>query len=962
MANELLRVRDATPVGKLWAHRFVKRRPELQTRFSRKYDYQRAKCEDPAIIGPWFGLVRNTKTKYGIVDDDTYNFDETGFMMGVILAGMVVTTSDGRARAKLAQPGNREWSTVIQAVSALGWPVPPFIILAGQHHLANWYQECELPADWRIATTDNGWTTNEGPYRLLILDGHESHHSTEFELYCKEHNIITLCMPPHSSHILQPLDVGCFGPLKQAYGHQVEALMRMHITHVSKLEFLCAFRDAFFASMTEKNIQGGFAGAGLVPYDPQRVLSKLDVRLRTPTPPQTPIEIQLPWVSKTPQNAYEASSQSKHIKTRISTHQNSSPTSVLAAMDKFERGTTAMMHQVALLRAEVSSLRKANEGLSKRRRAKKTRIRLGGSLTIQDAQDLVDQKDLDEQIQKEERQSEQPEDIAEPARLVLQERLIVEGTSTAYRMDQSVTSPLKSSIVFERVQPETAPQHVFYLVHPPHAQYRTDKPAYYMTAVATPALGNMRLAPSKQHLQRPSFTGMLSPGRTSSHAPLFAAAEVEQRVNDSSMETSSTCLGAEPQVHPEAPKSFAPTLNDAPLLPTGFPDVLDSSTAWKATDFAEHSQFILRLKDVDIREAEKALEHFKALGLDGDLMSREAFPLPSLGPKLDGFRLNLHDGTGYEFRGLNSQKYVAEDLAILYLGIKCYIVNRRERQNAKNKMLVHIIADDSYDAGANYHRHSTAPITAHDEEGDNIITCATRGNASPRERYVIASADNGYTKPDASAGPRVRCRTVPSSTRQYNPMEASSSIEIERSIGVVSAQIGYGNHIPPGVAVHMWGDVGVTFRRIERSDGAHFRVVYRNSPLHGNMMTFATAFLPNYTADKRTLYVYALAFAETQIQHLANVLAHEVGHILGFRHEFAIEEEKLLHSVTLGSRNPNSIMCYHPDASRFKVTPQDRDEMKSFYGLSSANYAGLQVIEHIPDGPPPSAVEAEARA
>jgi triosephosphate isomerase len=61
------------------------------------------------------------------------------------------------------------------------------------------------------------------------------------------------------------------------------------------------------------------------------------------------------------------------------------------------------MHQVALLRAEVSSLRTVNEALSKRRRAKKTRVRLGGSLTIQDAQDLLDQKDIDKQIKKEER-------------------------------------------------------------------------------------------------------------------------------------------------------------------------------------------------------------------------------------------------------------------------------------------------------------------------------------------------------------------------------------------------------------------------------------------------------------------------------------------------------------------------------------------------------------------------------
>jgi len=63
------------------------------------------------------------------------------------------------------------------------------------------------------------------------------------------------------------------------------------------------------------------------------------------------------------------------------------------------------MHEVALLRTEVSALRKANKGLSKRRRAKKTRIRLGGSLTIQKAQDLLDQKAVGEQLAQEGRRN-----------------------------------------------------------------------------------------------------------------------------------------------------------------------------------------------------------------------------------------------------------------------------------------------------------------------------------------------------------------------------------------------------------------------------------------------------------------------------------------------------------------------------------------------------------------------------
>ena len=62
MANHLLRERDAPPVGQLWAHRFVKRQPELRTRYTRRYDYQRAKCEDPKVISEWFALIRNVNT------------------------------------------------------------------------------------------------------------------------------------------------------------------------------------------------------------------------------------------------------------------------------------------------------------------------------------------------------------------------------------------------------------------------------------------------------------------------------------------------------------------------------------------------------------------------------------------------------------------------------------------------------------------------------------------------------------------------------------------------------------------------------------------------------------------------------------------------------------------------------------------------------------------------------------
>ena len=72
-----------------------------------------------------------------------------------------MTGSERRGRLKAVQPGNCEWATLIQAINAAGWAVPPFLILAGQYHLSAWYEEAGILRDWAIAVSDNGWTTNK---------------------------------------------------------------------------------------------------------------------------------------------------------------------------------------------------------------------------------------------------------------------------------------------------------------------------------------------------------------------------------------------------------------------------------------------------------------------------------------------------------------------------------------------------------------------------------------------------------------------------------------------------------------------------------------------------------------------------------------------------------------------------------------------------------------------------------
>ncbi|APA08524.1 hypothetical protein sscle_04g032940 [Sclerotinia sclerotiorum 1980 UF-70] len=367
MANYILESRGAKRVGKLWAHRFVKRCTKLKTRFSRVYDFQRALCEDPKLIEEWFGLVSNMRAKYGIQDCDFYNFDETGFMMG-------------------------------------------------QVHLSNWYTETDFPADWAIKPTSNGWTNNEtglewlkhfdkytsqrrkGKYRMLVLDGHESHESIPFQSYCKSNDIICVKLPSHSSHLTQPLDVGCFSVLKRSYSCQVDEFIKAYINHISKVEFFIAFKAAYQQSITIQNMKAGFRGAGLIPFDPQAVLSKLDIRIRTPTPPSILLESANSWVSQTPHNPIEALLQSILIKSRIARYQSSSSIPIFEIVVALAKGTERLAYENTLLSVEIRMLRKANEALSKRRYIKKTQLRQGGVLTGQEAIDIISQQEVDIQI------------------------------------------------------------------------------------------------------------------------------------------------------------------------------------------------------------------------------------------------------------------------------------------------------------------------------------------------------------------------------------------------------------------------------------------------------------------------------------------------------------------------------------------------------------------------------------
>src|SRR5205807_1383927 len=115
----------------------------------------------------------------------------------------------------------------------------------------------------------------EGRYRMIIFDGHESHVSYGFLQYCIDNRIIAFCLPPHSTNLLQPLDVGIFGPYKNYYAQVLEKEFRYGRYGVSKANFWEFLSQARNKAFTIQNVKSAFATTGIHPLDRYTALQKV---------------------------------------------------------------------------------------------------------------------------------------------------------------------------------------------------------------------------------------------------------------------------------------------------------------------------------------------------------------------------------------------------------------------------------------------------------------------------------------------------------------------------------------------------------------------------------------------------------------------------------------------------------------------------------------------------------------
>ncbi|RPB05469.1 CENP-B protein, partial [Choiromyces venosus 120613-1] len=110
---------------------------------------------------------------------------------------------------------------------------------------------------------------------MLVLDGHSSHvNNIQFIEYYIAKNIHLICLPAHTTHILQPLDVGIFSPLATNYQNELEDFLRNHRPNwtMRKGDFYPMYHKARVNALRSVNIQSAWRASGMIPFNRQRIM------------------------------------------------------------------------------------------------------------------------------------------------------------------------------------------------------------------------------------------------------------------------------------------------------------------------------------------------------------------------------------------------------------------------------------------------------------------------------------------------------------------------------------------------------------------------------------------------------------------------------------------------------------------------------------------------------------------
>lgn len=269
--------------GKTWLRGFLKRHPDLAIRSPEPTSLARAVGFNKPSVDNFFHLYKSELEKELYTADRIYNMDETGLTV-VHQPGKVLAQRGQKQVGKLTSGEKGQTVTVICAVSAAGSYVPPMLIFKRKRMVDILLRGS--PPGSVGACSENGWITNELFVKwldhfikhvkpslnnrvLLILDGHSSHKSLSAIELARSNGIVMICLPPHTTHKMQPLDRTIYGPLKTSYNAECDKWMVTNAgQRISPYDLSGLFGSSYLRTATMDKAISGFKCSGLWPYNP----------------------------------------------------------------------------------------------------------------------------------------------------------------------------------------------------------------------------------------------------------------------------------------------------------------------------------------------------------------------------------------------------------------------------------------------------------------------------------------------------------------------------------------------------------------------------------------------------------------------------------------------------------------------------------------------------------------------
>ena len=295
--------------GEGWWYKFMKRHSELSLRTSDPLSHCRFNAVSQSALDNYFVLLRNTLEVNGLMDKPSYiyNMDESGMPLDHKQLKRVALK--GIKKVHGPSSGNKAQITILACANAVGTMIPPMVIFKGERLNYEWTRG-EVP-DTKYAMSPQGWTDHElffewlskqftksiPPSRpvLLLLDGHSSHFTLEAIKFAAENEIILFCLPPHTTHVPQPLDVSFFGPLKKHWSRVCHEYMADNPGKVvTRSQFSSLFNKAWFLSIQPHTIVSGFRKVGVYPFNSTAIKPYDNSSISNKIPEATPVMMTQP--------------------------------------------------------------------------------------------------------------------------------------------------------------------------------------------------------------------------------------------------------------------------------------------------------------------------------------------------------------------------------------------------------------------------------------------------------------------------------------------------------------------------------------------------------------------------------------------------------------------------------------------------------------------------------------------